>query len=160
MKHQPTVYLMLSLAIAISTLWLSQSQGYSTGQLAPEITNDTWVNSAPLRLTDLRGKVVLVEFWTFGCYNCQNVEPYVQELARQIQRPRVSRYWGTLAGVQSRARSQKRLEVCPRTRHPVCSSYRQRLQDLEQLPESLLAGNVSNRQARGDSQHSNWRGRL
>src|SRR5262249_18161819 len=78
MKRQPTVYLMLSLAIAISTLWLSQSQGYSTGQLAPEITNDTWVNSAPLRLTDLRGKVVLVEFWTFGCYNCQNVEPYVK----------------------------------------------------------------------------------
>lgn len=34
---------------------------------APEISNDVWINSSePLRLTDLRGKVVLIEFWTFG----------------------------------------------------------------------------------------------
>ena len=29
-----------------------------------------WVNSAPLTLASLRGKVVLVDFWTLGCYNC------------------------------------------------------------------------------------------
>jgi thiol-disulfide isomerase/thioredoxin len=47
---------------------------------APEITNDTWINAdAPVRLADLRGKVVVVEFWTFGCYNCQNVLPYIKE---------------------------------------------------------------------------------
>ena len=34
---------------------------------APELTNDTWLNvNAPLRLADLRGKVVIVEMWTFG----------------------------------------------------------------------------------------------
>ena len=33
----------------------------------------------PERMADLRGKVVLVEFWTFGCYNCRNVEPYVNQ---------------------------------------------------------------------------------
>ncbi len=43
---------------------------------APELTNDTWLNvDAPLRLADLRGKVVALEMWTFGCYNCQNVMP-------------------------------------------------------------------------------------
>jgi len=34
---------------------------------APELTNDTWLNvDAPLRLADLRGKVVIVDMWTFG----------------------------------------------------------------------------------------------
>ena len=34
---------------------------------APELTNDTWLNvAAPLRLADLRGKVVLIDMWTFG----------------------------------------------------------------------------------------------
>lgn len=46
---------------------------------APELRGiSTWINSAPLRLADLRGKVVLVHFWTFGCINCQNVQPYVK----------------------------------------------------------------------------------
>jgi cytoskeletal protein RodZ len=33
---------------------------------APELLNEVWLNSEPLRLADLRGKVILVEFWTFG----------------------------------------------------------------------------------------------
>lgn len=34
---------------------------------APELAGETWLNApAPLRLADLRGKVVLVEMWTFG----------------------------------------------------------------------------------------------
>lgn len=47
---------------------------------APELTNEIWINSdKPLRLKDLRGKVVLLEFWTFGCYNCQNTLPAMRE---------------------------------------------------------------------------------
>ena len=48
--------------------------------LAPELTNETWLNvDAPLRLADLRGKVVIVEMWTFGCINCQHVMPSLKE---------------------------------------------------------------------------------
>jgi len=48
--------------------------------LAPELTNTTWLNvDAPLRLADLRGKVVIVEMWTFGCINCQHVMPALKE---------------------------------------------------------------------------------
>jgi hypothetical protein len=36
------------------------------GQAAPEITGGPWINSEPLSLAGLRGRVVLVEFWTYG----------------------------------------------------------------------------------------------
>lgn len=43
---------------------------------APELTTDVWLNTETnLRLADLKGKVVLVEMWTFGCINCKNVIP-------------------------------------------------------------------------------------
>ncbi len=46
---------------------------------APELTGITaWINSGPLTMAELRGKVVLVEFWTFGCINCIHVQPYVK----------------------------------------------------------------------------------
>src|SRR5271168_4014551 len=39
-----------------------------------------WLNSSPLNIADLRGKVVLVDFWTYGCYNCLNTLPHVTRL--------------------------------------------------------------------------------
>ncbi len=66
------------LAILIGVAALSSPAQGRVGIQAPEITNEIWLNSPPQRLAELRGKVVLVEFWTFGCYNCRNVEPYVK----------------------------------------------------------------------------------
>jgi len=37
-----------------------------------------WLNSAPLTAADLRGKVVLVDFWTYSCINCLRTLPYVK----------------------------------------------------------------------------------
>jgi thiol-disulfide isomerase/thioredoxin len=43
---------------------------------APELNNTIWINSdTALRLADLRNKVVLLEFWTFDCINCQRTLP-------------------------------------------------------------------------------------
>ena len=43
---------------------------------APELANSVWLNvDQPLRLSDLRGKVVLLDMWTLGCINCQHVLP-------------------------------------------------------------------------------------
>jgi hypothetical protein len=38
----------------------------AVGRPAPEIARGEWINSAPLTLAGLRGRVVLVEFWTYG----------------------------------------------------------------------------------------------
>jgi len=45
---------------------------------APDLASGDWINSEPLKLKDLRGRVVLIEFWTFGCYNCRNTLPFVK----------------------------------------------------------------------------------
>jgi thiol-disulfide isomerase/thioredoxin len=43
---------------------------------APEIKAEKWLNTdKELTLEGLKGKVVLIEFWTFGCYNCKNTLP-------------------------------------------------------------------------------------
>jgi thiol-disulfide isomerase/thioredoxin len=53
----------------------------SAQNTAPNFTGiSNWFNSAPLSIADLRGKVVLVDFWTYGCVNCVNTLPHVTEL--------------------------------------------------------------------------------
>jgi thiol-disulfide isomerase/thioredoxin len=47
-------------------------------KLAPELTKITsYVNSEPITLAHLRGKVVLVDFWTYSCINCIRTIPYL-----------------------------------------------------------------------------------
>jgi thiol-disulfide isomerase/thioredoxin len=50
----------------------------STGQKLPEFQGiSQWLNSNPLTIQDLKGNVVLIQFWTFSCINCQRTLPYV-----------------------------------------------------------------------------------
>ncbi len=45
----------------------------------PELSGaETWFNSPPLTNADLKGKVVLIDFWTYSCVNCLRVIPYVK----------------------------------------------------------------------------------
>jgi len=41
-------------------------QAVRVGQPAPDIVGAPWINSTPLTMEALRGRVVLVEFWTYG----------------------------------------------------------------------------------------------
>jgi thiol-disulfide isomerase/thioredoxin len=58
----------------------SSSSTYKSSEAAtaPDLASGEWINSEPLKLKDLRGRVVLIEFWTFGCYNCRNTLPFVK----------------------------------------------------------------------------------
>jgi len=62
----------LGMGIGLAMVGLLAGRGGSAdrlvavGQPAPEITGGPWINSQPLSLAGLRGRVVLVEFWTYG----------------------------------------------------------------------------------------------
>ena len=56
---------------------------------APELVGvDPWFNTPdgePLRLAALRDRVVLLEFWTFACVNCQRTLPFLRRMHDQYQ---------------------------------------------------------------------------
>lgn len=73
----------LSYATGVTKLVLSSfgsSTEYKSSEsaTAPDFASGEWINSEPLTLKDLRGRVVLIEFWTFGCINCRNSLPFVE----------------------------------------------------------------------------------
>ena len=83
-----------ALTVALSVLAFGATRGVTEEQattpplevadaqrVAPSFVGiDTWLNSVPLTIADLRGKVVLVVFWTYGCYNCVNTLPHLTRL--------------------------------------------------------------------------------
>ena len=70
------VFILIFLTTLLASFQLSHA---FVGQKAPEILSPFWINSEPKTLASLKGKVVMVEFWTFGCYNCRNVEPQIKK---------------------------------------------------------------------------------
>jgi len=53
----------------------------------PEFTNQDpqfWLNSGPLQIEDLRGQVVLVDVWTFDCWNCYRSFPWLKGLEARL----------------------------------------------------------------------------
>ncbi len=58
-----------------------QVEAVSDRSPAPDFTGiDGWLNSPPLTLADLKGKVVLIDFWTFSCVNCVRTIPHLKIL--------------------------------------------------------------------------------
>jgi peroxiredoxin len=72
---QRNAVLFITTLIAFACAGTSRAQFLKAGETAPapEFRDVTqWINSDPLSMAKLRGKVVLVHFWTNGCYNCKN----------------------------------------------------------------------------------------
>ena len=64
---------------------LPASQGPGQAALASLERANEWLNSPPLRAGDLRGKVVLVDFWTYTCINWLRTLPYVRAWAQKYK---------------------------------------------------------------------------
>lgn len=80
MNHVPWIALLLLTACAGVSPGSPSTARLKDFGPAPELTNEVWLNTdQPLRLADLRGKVVLLEMWTFGCVNCRHVVPTLSD---------------------------------------------------------------------------------
>jgi len=62
------------------------TNGATTADLAPEFSHSVaadWINSPPQSMAALRGKPVLIEFWTFDCINCRRTLPWMKEIQQR-----------------------------------------------------------------------------
>lgn len=55
------------------------------GPLTALLNKSPWVNAQPLHVADIKGKVVLVSFWTYSCINCLRVLPYLRAWAEKYK---------------------------------------------------------------------------
>jgi thiol-disulfide isomerase/thioredoxin len=70
------------------SLILAMTMTLASPMPAPDFTHHApsdWINSAPLTLQALRGKVVIVEFWTFACSNCIGSTPWLNDLHARLR---------------------------------------------------------------------------
>lgn len=51
----------------------------------PKRSAEEWINSAPITLASLRGQVVLIDFWTFECWNCYRSFPWLNSVEAKFR---------------------------------------------------------------------------
>ena len=82
---RPTIRIGLATAaaatlLAATTVYTTTAPSAGNYGQAPEFTGiEQWLNTAPLTMSSLRGKVVLVDFWTYSCINCIHTLPHVRQ---------------------------------------------------------------------------------
>ena len=99
-----------------------------------------WINSPPLTTQGLRGKVVLVDFWTYSCINCLRAIPYVEAWAEKYRDDGL-----VVIGVHTpefafEKRHGQRGQGCGRPQTLLSGGDRQQVHDLECLSKPVLAG--------------------
>ncbi len=76
--RRPTYIVAMLAAIAMAVATMAAWSPRAHAVQAPEFTGIAhWINSKPLTMQELRGKVVLIDFWAYSCINCLRTFPHV-----------------------------------------------------------------------------------
>ena len=66
---------------------LKQANPFRKRLDAPEFPKGMeWINTRPLTKADLKGKFVLLDFWTYCCINCMHILPELKKLEQRVSR--------------------------------------------------------------------------
>ena len=82
-----TFTIMAVLVLLLGVCGSGQAKTYEEKPPLPEFSNFNpkhWFNSPPLKKADLKGKVVLIDVWTFDCWNCYRSFPWLHELEEKF----------------------------------------------------------------------------
>ena len=81
----------ISLIIVIALVFLISAVAYAKKTNPPaqmpeftQVDPAAWINSKPLSVKDLRGKVILIDVWTYGCWNCYKSFPWLRALENKF----------------------------------------------------------------------------
>ena len=134
------VILLCAMAASLTAVQAQDEPNLIGSKPLPGLSGATgWINSKPLTAKELKGKVVLVDFWTYSCINCLRAMPYIEAWAEKYKDSGL-----VVIGVHTPEFGFEK--KCPTCRTAVQkfgitfpSRPRQQTGDLERLPQSILA---------------------
>lgn len=71
---------LVAVVVLVGAVTAQHPEDAFVGQMAPELKTTEWINSEPLTLEELRGKVVLLDFWAWDCPECAKTLPNLKDL--------------------------------------------------------------------------------
>jgi len=90
--HKRYYFYLVALLLAVGAhlsrdYWKLNAEPYTDAPPLPEFTHSDsrdWIGSPPLKLADLRGQVLLIDVWTFDCWNCYRSFPWLNGLETKL----------------------------------------------------------------------------
>jgi len=82
-----SIYLIVFFVLVLLVSAVVYAKKVNPPATMPEFTQTdevAWLNTKPLSAADLRGKVVLIDVWTYGCWNCYNSFPWLRSVEKKF----------------------------------------------------------------------------